>query len=231
MKLFSRLIATLIASTFVLPLVAGNNDAAQTQNADRAMFGVRAVCDITNSRTVSEITDWGAGGAAGISFYIPFGKLTYFSPALLIGCETVKLDGVAGSEKTPLYFTGNMSILGARLPLDFGLKFVQTSSVSASIYTGPHIFFNFSVRGKYNIEDPKSDFVYLRHEKSLNNFKGFELDWGAGISVDIKRHWNVRAECNYGLTQFAEMEKVYPGEISKFKRIALSVGLGYNFNL
>ena len=108
MKRFSRLIATLIASSFVLPLVAGNNDAAQTQNADRAMFGVRAVCDITNSRTVSEITDWGAGGAAGISFYIPFGKLTYFSPALLIGCETVKLDGVAGTEEKPYYFDGNI---------------------------------------------------------------------------------------------------------------------------
>ena len=228
MKLFSRLIATLIASSFVVPLVAGNNDAAEAQNADRAMFGVRAVCDITNSRTVSEITDWGAGGAAGISFYIPFGKLTYFSPAFLVGCETVKLDGVAGTEEKPYYFDGNIKTIGMRFPLEFGIKLFRLPNIMVSVYTGPHIFINFGVKGKY---DKSTDKVTISYDKTLDDYKCFELDWGAGISVDIKRHWNVRAGCKYGLTQFAQMDKVYPGETSKFKRIAISVGLGYNFNL
>ncbi|MDE6397449.1 MAG: porin family protein [Muribaculaceae bacterium] len=227
MKNYFRLLASLLVLSFTMPVFANDNN--DEENRDRASFGVRAMFDLTNSRTVSEITDWGAGGTAGISYYVPFGKLTYFNPGLMIGCETVRLDGYAGSEKTPLYFTGNMMTLGMRLPLDIGLKLFQFPDVRVSVYTGPHIFINFAVKGKYNMEDPETHIVYIHHDRNLDEFKGFELDWGVGIAVDIKRHWQVMIESNIGLTQFAEMEKVYPGETSRFKRRAFSVGIGYRF--
>ncbi len=219
----------LLVSALILSLVMPVAAASGLDNSDRGFFGVRAFCDFTNSRTVSEITDWGAGGAAGISFYLPIGKIAYFSPGLLVGCETVKLDGYAGSEKTPLYFTGDMKTIGMRLPLDFGVNLFRVSNVRFSVYTGPHIFVNFAVKGKYNMENPETHIVYLRHDRNLDSFKGFELDWGVGLAAEIKRHWQIQVESNIGLTQFAEMEKVYPDKTSKFNRLGISVGVGYNF--
>ena len=225
MKNYFRVLASILVLSFTMPVIAHNSDSFDKEG-DRPSFGVRAFLDLTDSRTVSEITDWGVGGAAGISYYVYFGKLANFNPGILIGCETVKLDGYAGSEKRPFYFNGNIKTIGMRLPLDFGINVICLSNVKVSLYTGPHIFINFAVKGKYK---KSTDKVTIPYDKTLDNYKCFELDWGVGLAVDIKRHWHVQVESNIGLNQFAEMEKVYPDEISKFKRIAFSLGLGYNF--
>ncbi len=202
----------------------------KSEAKDRLHIGVRAQYAHFTPTTVKHVVSGGPGYGVGVIGYVPIGKMIYFNGGLFFGKEKFDLDGIGGAESYPIYFIGHLNVTGFRVPLDFGLKVIQTRSVRFSVYTGPHFSFNTSVRATYNMENPTSHEVYASYEsKSLDNFMGMESSWGFGLGLDFKYHWHLQVEGTIGLTRFAKMERVYKNKEANIKRNSLSVGIGYNF--
>ena len=193
---------------------------------DEAHAGVRVSFDMNTSTSYTYMVKWGPGVSVGGAYYAPFGRLTYFNVGLLFSYDTFKVDGSFGNKYAVKQFDGHIELIGLRLPLDIGLKFYQNDKVRLSAYTGPHLYFNFSLKGDYDL----IRMGYTTHIKEKFSFPGMEIGWGLGVAVDILRHWHVHFEGTYGLSHLGEAEELRDvGSHTYFKRAELSVGIGYNF--
>lgn len=193
---------------------------------DNAHAGARVSFDVTTSTTYTNMIHWGPGVSVGGAYYAPFGRLTYFNVGLLFSYNTFKVDGTFGSKYDSRQFKGNIDLIDLRLPLDIGVKFYQTNNVRLSAYTGPHLYFNFSVKGKYDLY--RQDYKTPIDEKFST--PGMEIGWGLGVAADIFRHWHIHLEGTYGLSHLGEAEELRDaGMHTYFKRGEISVGFGYNF--
>lgn len=192
---------------------------------DKSHLGVRMSFDLNTSTTYSSVIKWGPGASIGGCYYAPFGRMTYFNPGFMFCYNTLKIDGAF--KNTPKRnFKGTMSIIGLHFPLNIGLKFYQTEKLKLSVYTGPGLYFNFSVRGKYDLIKGNGT---IKIDEKLSN-PGMEIGWGLGVAADISRRWHVHLEGTYGLSHLGESEELRDlGDHSYFNRAELSLGLGYNF--
>ncbi len=194
-------------------------------SGDKSHLGLRVSFDLSTSTTYTSVIHWGPGASAGVCYYAPFGRMTYFNAGVLLNYATMKVDGSFKNKPLSRY-NGHISTMGLRLPIDIGLKFYQTEKVKLSVYTGPTLFFNFSVKGKYDLIRGGGD---LKIDDKISN-PGMVIGWGLGLAADISRNWHVHFEGTYGLSHFGESEELREiGNHSMFKRSDLSIGIGYNF--
>lgn len=209
----------------LLALTAGlSANAAEPQN-DKAHFGVRAAFDYNNTTSYTNVVKGGPGASVGAVYYAPFGKITYFNMGLMFFYDTFNYDGYTGEDATLAHVDGFLSMLGLKLPLQLGVKFYQSDNLRASIYTGPQLCYNFSMRSKFT-RLRAGDTEYI--DKTINS-AGMDLGWGIGAAVDIRRHWHIHAEYNIGLNDFTSVNAIEIGKLGHLKRSELSVGIGYNF--
>ncbi len=151
--------------------------------------------------------------------------MTYFNASLLFGYNTIDYSGTTPNKYNRVQIDGHISSLGLRLPLDFGLKFYDTQLVRLSVYTGPHLFFNFSLKAKYN---EKRAYTEEKVDKDYTH-SGMEIAWGLGLAADFAYRWHIHVEGVYGLSRMGRTNDIQVGETTHFNRAALSIGLGYNF--
>lgn len=134
MKLLKLLTAIVIASAATFTATAQDN----------AYFGVRAAYDMCTSTKNSYMTSWGSGFSVGGVYFAPFGKLTFFQPGLMFYADNIRIDGTTKNEDNRHTYDGNIRTYGLRMPLDFGLKVIDNKVIGLNVYTGPHLYFNFS---------------------------------------------------------------------------------------
>ena len=224
MTRFFRYIAFALASMMVVPAYAEETD-YEDDFEDEAHFGIRAQLDFNRSVSVTDIVKWGPGTSVGIAYYAPFGRLTYFNAGLLFSYTTMRLNGQGGNKYSHYDIVGHIKMPSLRLPLDFGVKFIDNRHMRCSVYTGPHFYFNFDVKGDYDLIRTQS--TTKVNEKITNS--GMEIGWGLGVAVDLSRHWHAHFEGTVGLSHFGTTNEFTPGTPSALRRGELSLGLGYNF--
>lgn len=222
---FIRLFAAILALLMTTPVFASNADFDDDYYEDEAHFGVRATLDFDRSFGVSDLVKWGPGASVGVVYYAPFGRITYFNAGVLFSYTTFKLDGEGGTKYSPYIIKGHLRTPSLKVPLDFGVKFVDNRRMRLSVYTGPHLYFNFDLRAKYDLT--RSHSTYPVNEKVTNS--GMDLDWGLGVAADLGRHWHAHFEGVVGLSHFGTSNEFIPGTPCAFRRAELSLGLGYNF--
>lgn len=217
-KMFRSL---LVLSAMIIGLTASARD-----DNDSAHFGARAAFDYTNTTSYNNVVHWGPGFAVGASYYAPFGKIAYFNMSLMFFNDTFKYDGYTGEDATLAHLDGTLSMLGLKLPLQLGLKYYESSSVRMSVYTGPQLCYNLSMRSKYT--SVRSAGGPEHFAKTINS-NGMDLAWTIGLAADIKKHWHVHAEYSLGFIDFTSVNDIEIGKVGNLKRQELSVGVGYNF--
>ena len=199
--------------------------AANEPGEDSRHFGVRANFVLSTSSTITDFTHFGPGTSVGAVYYAPFGRLTYFNTGLLFNYTTIGYKGVIGDKYMHRPVDGHLTMTGLSLPIDIGVKFFDNNKVILSAYTGPHVYFNFKMKAKYDnytstgVEEVKKDFLT----------SGLDLSWGLGIAIDFMRHWYGHVEGVIGLSNMASTSDIKFNEPSYFKRAELSIGVGYNF--
>lgn len=192
---------------------------------ERAHAGIRASFDLTTSTTARELTSFGPGVSVGGAYYAPFGKYTYLNIGVLFSYDTFGFKGSVG-DIVKRHYDGRIEIIGMRLPIDFGFKFYQTDKVRLSVYAGPHSYINFSV---------KDNITVLRHgeyEKFDGQIShpGLDIGIGLGLAADLFRHWHIHVDATYGLSNLGRSTKLWLADYAPYyKRLEVSVGLGYNF--
>ena len=192
---------------------------------DEAHFGVRAQLDFNRSISESDLIQWGPGVSVGIAYYAPFGRMTYFNTGLLFSYNTFKLKGTGGTKYSPYHLNGHLSMPTLRLPMDLGVKFIDRKNLIVSVYTGPHLYFNFKLNADYERKRSQS----VEQIKEEMSSSGMEIGWGLGAAVDFKRRWHLQFEGTVGLSHFGATHDLKIGHECDFRRAELSLGLGYNF--
>lgn len=199
----------------------------------KAHFGLRAAYDATTSTKQTHLTGWGSGFSVGAVYFAPFGKMTFFQPGLMFSIDNINVDGTTKNTDNQHRYNGHIRTYGLRMPLDFGLKLVNSSVIGLNVYTGPHLFFNF--KSKLICDD--TYFGNTTHIDEKLSTPGMEFGWGLGIGINLFRSWHVFAEGVYGLSDLGktyrfDIEKVLDteqSEASYIKRAHISIGIGYNF--
>lgn len=214
-----------IAVVLLAMLALSVSAQAQTEE-DAAHFGARVQFDLNTSTKYSYMVHWGPGVSAGVAYYAPFGKATYFNVGVLFSYDTFDYNGDTKNEYNRRHYDGTLSMIGMRLPLDFGYKFLQTNKVRLSVYTGPHFYFNFDMKADYTMTRSNSS------EKVSKDYStsGMEFGWGLGFAADINRRWHAQVEGTLGLSNMCKTEDIELGpKGAHLKRAEISVGIGYNF--
>lgn len=192
---------------------------------DNAHFGVRVAYDMTTSTTVTEMTGWGSGFSVGGVYYAPFGKRTFFQTGLLFYVDNIKLDGTTENKYNPHTYDGNIRNLGIRLPIDLGLRILENSVVALNVYTGPHLYFNFT--SKMICDETYGGKTTHVDEKFTTS--GMEIGWALGVGADFFKRWHIHLEGAYGLSNLGKTDRFELGKESNLKRAEISLGVGYNF--
>ncbi|MDE6266971.1 MAG: PorT family protein [Muribaculaceae bacterium] len=215
-----RKLFAMLAFTAALTLSARNSG-----DVDNPHFGVRVTYDYNNTTSYNHIVHGGSGFSAGASYYAPIGRIAYFNTGLMFFYDTFEYDGETGEDATLARINGSLSMLGLKLPLQIGVKFYQTRNVRISVMTGPQLYYNFSMRSKFDRERAGD----LEHVAKTVNSNGMDVTWGIGAAVDFNRHWHLQAEYNIGLVDFTSVRTIDIGYDGSLKRSEFSVGIGYNF--
>ncbi|MDE7153087.1 MAG: PorT family protein [Muribaculaceae bacterium] len=209
----------------LIALAAGMTAQAAEPHTDSAHFGVRASFDYNNTTSCTNVVKAGPGASVGAIYYAPFGKITYFNMGLMFFYDTFNYDGYTGEDVSLAHIDGYLSMLGLKLPLQLGVKYYQSDKISASVYTGPQFYYNFSMRSKFTrLRAGDTEEI----DRTINS-AGMDLGWGIGAAVEIHRHWHVHVEYNIGLNDFTSLNDIEIGKLGQLKRSELSVGIGYNF--
>ncbi len=223
MKLLKLLTAIVIASAATFTATA----------QDKAYFGVRAAYDMCTSTKNSYMTSWGSGFSVGGVYFAPFGKLTFFQPGLLFYADNIRIDGTTKNEDNRHTYDGNIRTYGLRMPLDFGLKVIDNKVIGLNVYTGPHLYFNFS--SKMICDD--TYYGKTTHINEKLSTPGMELGWALGIGINVCKRWHIFAEGIYGLSDLGKtyrFDRIYiedteQSNASYLRRAEFSFGIGYNF--
>ncbi len=201
---------------------------------DSARFGVRVSYDMTTSTRNSYLTGWGSGFSVGGVYYAPFGKMTFFQSGLSFCINNISLNGATRPGHNfppfdrfiPHIFDGTIRTIGLRMPLDFGLRIVESKAFNLKVYTGPHLYFNLSAK-------MICDVTYNEKTEHINEkFKtsGMEIGWGLGVGVNLFRRWHIFMQGVYNLSDLGSTYRFRDDdEISYIRRAEISIGLGYNF--
>lgn len=223
MKLLKLLTAIVIASAATFTATA----------QDKAYFGIRAAYDMCTSTKNSYMTGWGSGFSVGGVYFAPFGKMTFFQPGLLFYADNIRIDGTTKNEDNRHSYDGNIRTYGLRMPLDFGLKVIDNKVIGLNVYTGPHLYFNFS--SKMICDDTYYGKTTYINEKLST--PGMELGWALGIGINVCKRWHIFAEGIYGLSDLGKtyrFDRIYiedteQSNASYLRRAEFSFGIGYNF--
>lgn len=200
---------------------------------DKAYFGIRAAYDMCTSTKNSYMTGWGSGFSVGGVYFAPFGKMTFFQPGLLFYADNIRIDGTTKNEDNRHTYDGNIRTYGLRMPLDFGLKVISNKAIGLNVYTGPHLYFNFS--SKMICDD--TYYGKTTHINEKLSTPGMELGWALGIGINVCKRWHIFAEGIYGLSDLGKTyrfnREIFYGEelsnASYLRRAEFSFGIGYNF--
>lgn len=218
MSHFLRSFLALAAVTLGLTMSAQSS-------SDNAHFGIRVAYDYNSTTSEHNIVHGGSGASAGFAYYAPFGKLTYFNTGLMFFYDTLNYDGETGEDTSLAKIDGSLSMLGLKLPLHVGVKFYERETMRLSLYTGPQLYYNFSMRNKFDRKRAGGT-EYIRH---TINSQGMDVAWSIGAAADINRRWHVNVEYNIGLVDFVSVKTLELGMYGNLKRSEISVGVGYNF--
>lgn len=223
MKLLKLMAAIFVASAATFTATA----------QDKAYFGVRAAYDMCTSTKNSYMTGWGSGFSVGGVYFAPFGKMTFFQPGLMFYADNIRLDGMTKNEDNRHAYDGDIRTYGLRMPLDFGLKVIDNKVIGLNVYTGPHLYFNFS--SKMICDDTYYGKTTYINEKLST--PGMELGWALGIGINVCKRWHIFAEGIYGLSDLGKtyrFDRIYiedteQSNASYLRRAEFSFGIGYNF--
>lgn len=223
MKLLKLMAAIFVASAATFTATA----------QDKAYFGVRAAYDMCTSTKNSYMTGWGSGFSVGGVYFAPFGKLTFFQPGLMFYADNIRIDGTTKNEDNRHTYDGNIRTYGLRMPLDFGLKVINNKTIGLNVYTGPHLYFNFS--SKMICDD--TYYGKTTHINEKLSTPGMELGWALGIGINVCKRWHIFAEGIYGLSDLGKtyrFDRIYiedteQSNASYLRRAEFSFGIGYNF--
>ena len=223
MKLLKLMAAIFVASAATFTATA----------QDKAYFGIRAAYDMCTSTKNSYMTGWGSGFSVGGVYFAPFGKMTFFQPGLLFYADNIRIDGTTKNEDNRHTYDGNIRTYGLRMPLDFGLKVIDNKVIGLNVYTGPHLYFNFS--SKMICDDTYYGKTTYINEKLST--PGMELGWALGIGINVCKRWHIFAEGIYGLSDLGKtyrFDRIYiedteQSNASYLRRAEFSFGIGYNF--
>lgn len=199
----------------------------------KAYFGIRAAYDMCTSTKNSYMTGWGSGFSVGGVYFAPFGKMTFFQPGLLFYADNIRIDGTTKNEDNRHTYDGNIRTYGLRMPLDFGLKVIDNKVIGLNVYTGPHLYFNFS--SKMICDD--TYYGKTTHINEKLSTPGMELGWALGIGINVCKRWHIFAEGIYGLSDLGKtyrFDRIYiedteQSNASYLRRAEFSFGIGYNF--
>ncbi|MCI5978917.1 MAG: PorT family protein [Bacteroidales bacterium] len=217
---------SIFALVAALLLVAMPAKAADTGDADKAHFGVRLQFDMNTSTKYSHMFHFGPGVSAGINYYAPFGKITYFNTELLFSYDTFGYEGDTENKYNRRHLDGSLNMLGLRLPLQIGVKFIDKAKLRLSAYTGPAFYFNFSLKADYTETSSRGS---EKVKKDYSN-SGAEMGWTLGVAADFSRRWHAHVQGTLGLTNMGMTDDLGTGRNgANFKRAEISVGVGYNF--
>lgn len=220
MKTFLRLTAAALIAAIALPASAAH----RYKPKDPGQVGIRVSYDLTGCTDSYGFIKSGSGFSVGASYTAYLASRIYFSPSVLFSYGKMKFDGPL-EEKRHVDINGDMTDIGARVPLDFGFNFVNASKVKASIFTGPQLHFNFSLRDKFDLHFSSGG---DRHHESTVVTSGLEICWAAGVAVDLMRHWHVQAGYTIGLSKMGKSDVIMIDPVT-FRRSEVNITLGYNF--
>lgn len=195
------------------------------QAGEKGYFGVRAAFNATTSTKLTQISGWGPGASVGGIYHYNISKPIYAQFGLSFDYNTIKIDGENDNKYNRQKYDGHLDIIGLRLPINLGFNLYQNSKVCLSAYTGPELFFNFSVKRNYDLTYNST----TTHVDGKLTGSGMDIAWMLGVGVDIMHNWHVHVEGAYGLSDLGETDGMAVGKKSHFKRAEISVGLGYNF--
>lgn len=220
---FLRTILTLglSAACFLTSLASEDNE----DYSDDAHFGLRVDFDLNHSHNWGQFLHWSPGGSVGGAYYAPFGKFTYFNVGVLFSYSTFDYHGTSGTKYHPYDIDGSMWVVGLKMPLDFGFKYYENKNVRLSVYSGPQLYFNFSIETEFDYYG-KNDTQHIK--KKIDN-SGMEIAWSIGTAIDFKQRWHLQFEYNHALSNLGVTGDFIPNTLANIKRGELSLGLGYNF--
>ena len=190
---------------------------------------MRAAYDMCTSTKLKHFTGRGSGFSAGAVYYAPFGKLTFFQPGLMLFIDNIAVNGETTNEYNKHRYDGNIRTYGLCMPLDFVLNVCNSIVFGLNIYTGPHLFFNFSA--KMICDD--TCFGRTTHINEKLSTPGMELARALGLGINICKRWHILAEGFYGLSDLGKILMGFEGtelsNASYLRRAGFSFGVGYNF--
>lgn len=213
-------------ASIMLILTSFQSFAAGNMDGDNSHFGVRVQYEMNTSTKYSYMFHMGPGVSAGINYYAPFGKITYFNTALMVNYDTFGYEGDVPNKYNPRHLDGSLRNLGLRLPLEIGFKFYSTDKMRLSAYTGANLYFNFSLKADYTETSSRGS---QKIKKDYSN-SGAELGWTVGVAGDFNRRWHAHIQGTLGLTNLGMTDDLFTGRNgANFRRAEVAVGVGYNF--
>lgn len=204
--------------------------AATAQNNDQNLpyWSARASYDLTTSSQDAQLLKPGSGGSIGVVYVRPLASRFYTQFGVMGTFASIKIDGSKELSHSLTRFKGHLNAGGFIVQGDFGWKFVQNSKVRLSLYTGPRIYINISVKTDYTEYRTHNDF----HIDKPVSKSGCDIGWNVGLGVDIAHHWHVFVQGEMSFSNLASLNLYEPtGDgNSHISRAGLQVGIGYNFD-